>query len=161
MGLRVNLLESLDERRQSWLRETVESFALVPTVSESAFVRHLIETILSLGAHGECVILGRGAALILPPETTLRVRLVAPLEERITVISRRLGISRKDAAGHVEVTDRERMRFIRDHFLQDATNPHRYDLVLNTWRWSVEEAAQLIIDALHRLRARLGQNASV
>jgi len=161
MGLRVSLLESLDEKRQSWLRETVQSFALLPTVSESAFVRHLIETILSLGAHGQCVIVGRGAALILPAETTLRVRLVAPLEERITVFSQRFGLSRAEAARQVELTDRERMRFIQDHFLQDPTNPHLYDLVLNTWRWSVSEAAQLIIDALHRLQARLAQNASV
>jgi cytidylate kinase len=161
MGLRVSLLESLDERRQSWLRETVQSFALVPTVSESAFVRHLIETILSLGAHGECLIVGRGAALILPAETTLRVRLVAPPEERITVFSQRFGLSRAEAARQVEATDRERMRFIKDHFLQDPTNPHLYDLVLNTWRWSVSESAQLIIDALHRLQARIGRDASV
>jgi hypothetical protein len=159
MGLRVSLLESIDERRQSWLRETVESFALVPTVSESAFVRHLIETILSLGAHGDCVIVGRGAAFILPAATTLRVRLVAPLEERITVVSHRLGISRAEAARQVENTDRDRIRFIKDHFLQDPTNPHLYDLVLNTWRWSVSEAAHVIIEALHRLQARLGQEA--
>ena len=157
MGLRVSLLESLDERRQSWLGETLESFASVPTVSESAFVRHLIETILSLGAHGECVIVGRGAALILPAETTLRVRLVAPREERITVFSQRFAIARAEAARQVEVTDRERTRFIKDHFMQDPTNPLLYDLVLNTWRWSVSEAAQLIIDALHRLRARQSQ----
>jgi cytidylate kinase len=161
MGLRVSLLESLDERRQSWLRETLESFALVRTVSESAYVRHLIETILSLGAHGECVIVGRGAALILPAKTTVRIRLVAPLEERITEFSRRFGLSRAEAARQVEATDRERTRFIKDHFLQDPNNPHLYDLVLNTWRWSVSEAAQLIIDALQPLRARLGQDASV
>lgn len=150
MGLRVSLLESIDERRQSWLRESLEAFASVSSVSESAYVRHLIETILSLGAHGECVIVGRGAVQILPAEATLRVRLVAPLEDRITGLAQRLGIARAEAVRQVEATDRERIRFIKDHFLKDPTDPHQYDLVLNCSRWSVAEAADLIIEALYR-----------
>ena len=43
----------------------------------SGYVHRLIQTLLSLAAKGECVILGRGAAQALPPQTTLRVRLVA------------------------------------------------------------------------------------
>src|SRR5438270_482270 len=66
MGLRVELLESIDERRQSWLLETVKSFGLQRSVTESSYVYHLAETVLSLGTHGHCVIVGRGAAQILP-----------------------------------------------------------------------------------------------
>jgi cytidylate kinase len=159
MGQRVSLLESMDEKRQSWLRESLEAFASVPSVSESAYVSHLIETILSLGAHGKCLIVGRGAAQILPAETTLRVRLVAPLEHRITVISQRFGLSRSEAARQVQATDRERIRFIKDHFLKDPTNLHQYDLVLNTSRWSVAEAADLIIEGLRRLQKHAGRDS--
>ena len=87
-GLRVSLLESLDERRQSWLVECLEGFAQKAHVGESGYVRHLTQTILSLGAHGCCVIVGRGAAHLLPPETTLRVRLVQSLEDRVAAIMR-------------------------------------------------------------------------
>ena len=59
MHLRTKLLESVDERRTSWLVECAESFSQVPLVGESAYVRHLIQTILSLGSHGSCVIVGR------------------------------------------------------------------------------------------------------
>jgi hypothetical protein len=48
MGLRVSLIESLDERRQSWLRESLEALASGPPASEAAYVHHLSETILSL-----------------------------------------------------------------------------------------------------------------
>jgi cytidylate kinase len=155
MGLRVNLLRTIDEKRQSWLRESVEAFSSVPSVSESAYVYHLIETILSLGAHGHCVIVGRGAAHILPAQTTLRVRLAAPLEDRISVVSHRQGISRAEAAREIEATDRERNHFIKAHFLKDPTDPHHYDLLLNTWRWSTAEMVDTMVESLRRLESRV------
>ena len=154
MNLRVKLLESIDEKRVSWIEEVAEGFASGPLVSESRYVRHLIETILSLGTHGHCVIVGRGAPQILPPATTLRVRLVASLEDRITVMSRELNVSRAEAARHVEATQRERVRFIKDHFQKDPTDPEHYDLVLNSSRFTTVECADLVIEALRRLQGR-------
>jgi cytidylate kinase len=153
MNLRTSLLESVDERKVSWLQECVEAFASVPSVSGSAYVRHLIQTLLSLAAHGECVIVGRGAAQILPAEATLRVRLVAPVEWRIVAMSQKLGISREEAARQVETIDRERVRFVKDHFQKEATDPRQYDLVLNSSRYSVGECADLIVEGLRRLQA--------
>src|SRR5262249_8181983 len=98
MGLRVSLLASIAEGRVSWLEEAGEQFAAVPIIGENSYVRHLIETILSLGTHGQCIIVGRGAPHILPPETTLRVRLIGLREDRIAATSQRLGISAEEAA---------------------------------------------------------------
>lgn len=119
--LRCALLESVDERQQSWLLESVEAFLStpfqsewMPLVSESSYFRHLVETVRALGMHGECVIVGRGAAFILPSETTLRVRLVAPVRERIAALSRIDGITEREAAQRVRTIDRERNDFIRD-----------------------------------------------
>ena len=86
--LRVSLLESLDERRQHWLTECMEAFALKEPIGETAYAHHLIQTLLSLGAHGCCVIVGRGAAHLLPSSTTLRVRLIAPVEDRVAPVMR-------------------------------------------------------------------------
>jgi hypothetical protein len=154
MHLRASLLDSVDEKRKSWLLECVEAFSSGRTVSESAFVRHLVETVLSLGTHGKCVIVGRGAAHILPLASTLRVRLVGDLEERVLATSRRLGLSHQEAARLVELTDRERDRFIRDHFQKDPADPHNYDLVLNTSRLSYPACAGLVIDALRHMQQR-------
>jgi cytidylate kinase len=152
MGLRTNLLESVDERKVSWLQEALENFMAVPMVSESAYVRHLIETVLALGSLGRCVIVGRGAAHVLPIETTLRVRLVAPLKDRVAAVAKALHLSHEEALKQVEDRDRAGVRFIRDHFLRDPTDPHNYDLIVNAARFSTAECADLIIDSLHRLQ---------
>jgi cytidylate kinase len=151
LGLRSQLLESVDERRKGWIREMVESFVSVPGITEPAYVRHLTQTVLSLGTHGDCVIVGRGAAHILPPETTLRVRVIADLADRIAAASRRQNMSKEQAARWVADTDRERAAFVRAHFFKDAAEPHNYDLVLNASRWSVEECARFIVDGLRAI----------
>jgi cytidylate kinase len=160
MHLRASLLKSVDERRQSWIAECFESFSSVPTVTEGSYVQHLLETLLSLGAHGECVIVGRGAAQVLPPAATLRVRLVAPMEQRAAFVRQHHGLSAAEAARFIETTDRERSRFARDHFHKDPTDPAGYDLILNSGRFTVDECADLIIEGLRRLQAqRAGQEA--
>jgi cytidylate kinase len=154
MGLRVSLLESIDERQRSWLLESAEAFASAPGVTQMSYVRHLVETILSLGAHGRCVIVGRGAAQILPADTTLRIRLVAPREDRVTTLAQKLGLSHDAAARRVTEIDRERVRFIQEYFHKNPADLHHYDLVLNTSRWSLSECAELIIDALKRMESK-------
>jgi cytidylate kinase len=153
MGLRASLLESVDERHKSWLQECFEAFASTSAVSKSAYVRHLVETLLALAVHGECVIVGRGAAQVLPMATTLRVRLVGPMEARIETICQRFRMSHEEATQWVEQIDRERVQFVQDHFQKDPTDPRRYDLVLNTSRFSAMACAELILEALHRLQA--------
>src|SRR5262249_32611460 len=56
MHLRTKLIESVDERHTSWLTDCAEAFSQSPMVSVSAYMRHLIQTVLSLGAHGSCII---------------------------------------------------------------------------------------------------------
>ena len=90
MNVRVGLLESVDERHINWLQESVEVFSAASIVAESNYVRHLAETLFALSAHGHAIIVGRGAAMILPASSTLRVRLIAPLEQRIAAIGREL-----------------------------------------------------------------------
>ncbi|HKD38341.1 MAG TPA: cytidylate kinase-like family protein [Pirellulales bacterium] len=159
MGLRTSLLESVDEREQTWLHETIQGAlaALVagndsPWASGSAFVHHLVETVIALGVHGDCVIVGRGAGFILPEKTTLRVRLVAPARDRVAMLSDKLNISEREAARRVRTIDRQRNDFVRDHFQNDPTDPRNFDLVLNAARLSIDDLARLIVDALGRFR---------
>jgi cytidylate kinase len=138
----------------------VEALLSVPSVSEHAYSRHLLRTLFSLAAHGECVIVGRGAAHVLPTATTLCVRLIGALEDRIDTMRDKLGCSRDEAARWVARTDQERNAFIQNHFLKDPTDPHGYDLVLNTSRLSVAECAGFIVEALRLFQARLRNQAA-
>jgi cytidylate kinase len=151
MGLRASLLESLDERRQSWILECLQGLSSAATVTEGKYVHHLSQTLLSLGALGECVIVGRGAAQLLPAETTLRVRLIGELGDRIAAISKRLGLSTQDAKRWVEQKDRDRTDFIRSHFVKDPTDLRQYDLVLNSSLWSEATSADLIVRAAQNM----------
>jgi cytidylate kinase len=153
LGVHAGLLDSLDEKHRSWLLESVQAFGAAPSISADAYRRRLLETLLSLGAHGDCVIVGRGAAQVLPAATTLRVRLIGSIEDRVKVIARRRNIPAEEAKRWIAETDQERTRFVRDHFQKDPTDVQGYDLVLNTARFGVPACAELIIEALHRLQA--------
>jgi cytidylate kinase len=153
-GLRLSLLESVDEKPQGWMRQSFQSLFGVPTLSEHSYMKHVVETILSLGKLGHCVLVGRGAPHILPDASTLRVRLVGPLESRVEAYQRRYNLSAQEAARKVDTIDRDRAAFVKEHFRQDLHDPTFYDLVLNTGRWSVEECGELIAAAARRLEGR-------
>lgn len=150
LHVRVKFLQDLDERHVTWLQECVEAFAAVPSVGESKYVRHLVETMLSLAAQGRCVLVGRGAPFVLPPASTLRVRLVAPFEDRVAAVMRGQNLSHREAARFVEQTDRDRSHFVRLHFARDVSDPEYYDLILNASQFSVDECADMIVAALRQ-----------
>ena len=151
MGLRASLLASVDEHRTNWVRELVDGFATHKTISSSSYVHHLIEMLLSLASHGECIIVGRGAPHVLPQESTLRVRLVAPRAFRISAIQKMRGLPADQAARWVDTADQERASFVKANFHKDLANPDLYDLIVNVARFPVPQVAGLIIAALRDL----------
>ena len=155
MNVRVELLKSVDEKRVTSIQEWVESLLTRAPIRVATYLRHLLDTVLALGTRGECVIVGRGAPHILPATTTLRVRLVATLEDRINVMMKELGASREEAARYIESTERERVRFVQEHFHKDPTDLLQYDLVLNTSRFADSECADIIVLALRQLQRRV------
>jgi len=152
-GLSKRLLETLDEHYVGWLEGAVRSFCTPEGSREVTYLRGLLGLLASLGKVGHCVIVGRGAAQVLPPETTLSVRVVAPRPDRLAAVRTRTGLSAAEAERWVDTHDRERLRFVREHFHVDAADPVGYDLVLNSRRLSTDECAALIVQAA---RAREG-----
>jgi hypothetical protein len=149
LNLAVESIEQIDERGQSWLLDCIQAFVSRGELSDSRYFRCLIAVIRSLGEHGRSIIIGHGAAHILPPRVTLRVHLVGEREDRITAFSRRWHLDRRTAARELEETSRARSRFIREHFHTDPTKARHYDLVLNTSQWSPLDCADFIVAALH------------
>jgi cytidylate kinase len=145
----LEIVEEIDERRQSWLLECIGGFVSAPELSESRYFHHMTALIRSLGEQGRCVIVGRGAAYVLPPQSTLRVRLVGDREDRIAAFGRRRHLDHPTAAREVEEVNREHSRFIREHFHIDPAKARHYDLVLNTSQWSAADCADFILKALH------------
>jgi cytidylate kinase len=154
LNVDVSLVEEIDERPGNWLAETLKAFAAVANVTEVTYFRRLVRMLRALGARGECVIVGRGSTYVLDPETTLRVRIVASREDRIAFMVKEHGMTPAAAATFVDTKDRERVRFIKDHFHKDVADPMNYDLVMNRTRFTLDETAELVIEALQRMQAR-------
>jgi cytidylate kinase len=143
-------LEAVDERPGNWLEECLSGVQSQYHVSGETYIKYLLGTVRGLGAVGRCIIVGRGANYILPAATTLRIRLVAALEDRVQMMAGRLELSEREAAAWVQKTERQRLEFVKRCFGKDATDPHDYDLVLNMSRLTVEDAADIIIQTVQR-----------
>ncbi len=150
----VSFLEDYDERRGSFLVDTIKAFSAAASVSEATYFGRLVRMLQVLGARGECLVVGRGSTFILPLATTLRVRIVASRDDRIAFIARERKLSAVEAARFVDTKDQDRNKFMKDHFHKDPADPQNFDLIINRSRFSVDETADLVIDALRRMQAR-------
>lgn len=148
--VRQQLIKSVDERVRSGWREWRRRFIEGEGVGRESYLTHLREVILALGHHGNVVIVGRGANYILPLETVVSVRVVAPLDERARRVAARDGISEDKARRLVERTDTERAAFIREVFAREVGACASYDLIVNTGELSLEAATDLVLAKLER-----------
>lgn len=146
--VRRRLIESVDDRVRhgwsEWRRRLVEGEG----VGRESYLAHLREVILALGQHGYVVIVGRGARYLLPPESVVSVRVVAPLDERVRRVSVRDAISEERARHRVQQTDAERAAFIREVFGREVETPEEYDLVVDTGESGLEAAANRVLAKL-------------
>jgi cytidylate kinase len=148
MKLPVTLLEDLDERWVGWLEETFSGLLAHSNASQSAYMHHLVKTLQALAARGKCVIVGRGAAYLLPKETALRVRLIGSQRDRVAILASNRKIPLPEAERQLGVIDQQRDHFVRQYFGKDPADPANYDLILNRSQFSVDECAGIIAAAV-------------
>lgn len=110
----------------------------------------LVRLVATLGERGMAVLLGRGAASILPSARALRVLIVAPESVRAERIAAADSIALDEAMASVARSDGSRRAALRDRFGIAAEDLTHYDLVLNTEALSIEATAALVVDALRR-----------
>jgi cytidylate kinase len=104
----------------------------------------LVRLVLMVAARGDVVIVGRGAGFVLPPESTLHVRVVAPFEDRVSYLAQSLRLPREEAANEVRSRDERRAQFITQALFREPSDPTAYDVVVNSARLGVESAAQFV-----------------
>ncbi len=145
-----DMLEVCDERTCNWLVEVLSIWLSHRMVSETDYLMLLGQFVLMSARKSSVIFAGRGVQLILPREKTLAVRIVAPLERRIECIMAQNQLSRYEAQRHVARRDAGRREFVRRHFHQEPSDPHLYDLVINTEIVDTEAAAEMIVNLWHR-----------
>jgi hypothetical protein len=148
--VRAQVVESVGEQAQeritAWIGRQVDGGYF----SSTDYLQHLSKVLLTVGQHGDAVLLGRGAQFILKPERTLRVRITAPFSLRASRVAASDRLSAQEAEIKVRTSDAARCAYCRWHFGEDTCSPQHYDLVLNSAFVSPANCAATIV-RLYRL----------
>jgi len=100
---------------------------------------------------GGAVIMGRGGNFVLKGVPhAYRIRITAPVEQRIERIVRREGVDRETARWLCEKADGERACFLHAIYGGRWDDPAEYDRVLSVTGQSVDAEVKTVIDALAR-----------
>lgn len=145
--VRQQLVASLDERLQDRISEWVVGLMKRDGFTPSDYLRNLSKVVLTLARHGRGVVVGRGAHFILERKSTLRVRVVSPLDTRAARIAQRDGLSLDEARATIRRIDAERVAFNRRHYGANLADPVNYDLIVNTGTLGLEGATNQVVAA--------------
>ncbi len=104
----------------------------------------LVRLVLAVAARGNAVVVGRAAGFLLPPETTVHIRIVAPLEARVAYMAQEMRLTRPEAVEEVRARDERRAMFLDRTLALDVSDLTAYDAVVNSDRLGVEGTAQFI-----------------
>jgi cytidylate kinase len=135
------VIESLDEKAVSALDSLVTSMFSARSISGTEYFRHLTQVILTIGKHGNAIVVGRGAHMILPKEETFRLRFIAPMAFRIQNLMRSRDYTKREAEEYIKKREGDRLAFLKKHFQSDPADPSQYDMVINTEKTGLEGAA--------------------
>lgn len=148
LNLSPELLELMDETRSNWFTDTLLNLLNSRLVLQDSYV-HMLGRIMLLAAYdGRVVIVGRGGHHLLPRDSGLRVRVIAPREVRIERLRTREGVSTPEAAKRLRELDKSREDFIRRFFRCRPDDPGQYDLVLDSDTFGIDGAVELVVQAL-------------
>ena len=87
-----------------------------------------------------------GQLLLRELPNVLKVRLIAPVEDRIRAAMAHLDLSRDAAEKHIQKADQDRAAWVRRVYEADVADPSLYDLVLNLGTMSMETATEMVVD---------------
>lgn len=139
--------ERLDANAATWVEEQLDLLQSERHLSNDPNIIELARIILVIGAKGQAVFIGRGAGHLLPHESTLHVRVVAPLPDRVAYLAQWLRLTHEEASELVASRDRQRKDFLARHFYHDESDLTEYDLIINSQLLGEETCAGIIVGA--------------
>ena len=145
MELAIDEVRAFDELAPSVVQDWILPLREEHYAPQEAYLDHLAKLIEAIGRTGDAIILGRGAGFLLPRAETLSVRIVAPLKVRASRLAERLGVSQRTARRAALDLDRRRGHFVRTMYRFDASDPHNYDLVLDSESLGLPIVAEVLV----------------
>lgn len=141
-GLSAESVEQADEKPPHFVEQMD---------SQQEIDLHLIELIvLEYALKGNVIIYGRGGQDLLKDiKSVLRVRLIAPFEDRVEHWAEREWMDPDQARLMIRKSDQQRAGFIKYYFDRDWDDPLGYDLTINTQRLSLDMAVKIISESIN------------
>jgi cytidylate kinase len=152
---RDEILGNLSPAAHHWLEEQLEQVQAAYAVHRQPALFDMARLILALAATGEVILIGRGAGCLLPRHSTLHVRVVAPLEDRVAYMGQWLRLSLEEAREQVRLRDQRRADFLRSHYHHDVHDAYQYDLLFNSTLLGEDLSAELLVQAARAKAAAL------
>lgn len=140
-GLSAEIFERVDEKPPVYI--TAEDRLL------AAYLNTIELILLDFAKCGNVILYGRGCQDMLKGlGSLLRVRFIAPFEERVEKFAEREWLDPDLAYEYIRKSDHQRAGFIHFYFDRDWTDPLGYDLVFNTSILSDSSIVDCIVAAV-------------
>jgi len=120
---------------------------LRPTAEErQAYQSHVERFIRELAEKGDVVIVGRGGQVVLRDQPDVfHIRVVAPLEKRITWLQQEKKLSAEAARACLEKCNRTRTRYVWRNYGAHLDDPTLYHVIVNTGLLDLPQAVNLVV----------------
>ena len=113
------------------------------------YLHHLVKVVLNISKKGG-VIVGRGAHLILGPGKAFRIRIISSPDVSAQRVAERRELDLKAARERVRTVNRQRTDYLQTLYGKDINDCSSYDLVINTDRFDVDAAIELILHSMQQ-----------
>jgi Cytidylate kinase-like family len=150
---RTELLAGIPDGARHWADDQLARLGRERVLAVGPAAVEAARLLLTIAARGEAVLVGRGAGFLLPPDTTVHVRVVAPLTDRVAYMGQWLRQPKDEAAAEVIARDQRRSVYLSHLLGQDPSDSKAYDLVVNSSRLGEEACADLIVTAVRAKQA--------
>jgi cytidylate kinase len=118
------------------------------------YVTAVNEVLEQLAREGQVIVVGRGANLaLLHHPNVFNLRIVADFGARVQRVQQREGLDQTAARRKITDADYAREAYYRYLYNVQPDDPLVYDLILNTSRVTLEEAAAMVAAAFEAVRA--------
>jgi cytidylate kinase len=147
-GLDLAKIERVYEQRPSF-----QDLRIYKEQSEK-YVQAVNQVLEQLAAEGTVIIVGRGANLaLLQVPNVFNLRIVADFAARVQRVQQREGLDETAARRTITEADYAREAYYRYLYNVMPDDPLVYDMILNTSRMTLEEAAAMVAAAFEAVRA--------
>jgi cytidylate kinase len=153
-GMTTEIVERVDEKPPSY--RTAEDRL------QAAYLSTLELILMDCAKKGNVILYGRGAQdLIKGLNNVLKVRFVAPFEDRVEKFAEREWIDPELARDLIRKSDHQLGGFIHFYFNRDWNDPMAYDILFNTTKISQSAMVECVIAAVKDARLKEAEEDSM